>query len=294
MKKLLVCTALLLSMPVFNSIALDDGLLIEKIVALDWKTEAREYHLSGTSTSVTISQEEMLVVGEDAHKYFEITQGLPQQHNTSKSDAVVVRYSDNNSYSEVFYKFIETGFLKMDDWDEFIDKDALLETMKEINEDANKIRAEGYPKIYVSGWAQDPYLDRENAVAYWAVSLRTDTGKSGINAVGLKLGRRGVSAVRWVGDPELFTNAEYVLRRSLNAYQFDHGAKYADFVPGTDAVAAVGVGALAYKMITGKKIAKTVGLGLLALLAVFAKKLWFLIFVPFVFLFGWIKRKMSK
>jgi len=69
-----------------------------------------------------------------------------------------------------------------------------------------------------------------------------------------------------------------------NCYKYNEGSTYADFVPGTDTVAAVGAGALAYKLITGKTAAK-VSVELLALLAIFAKKLWFLVFVP-LFSFG--------
>ena len=56
-------------------------------------------------------------------------------------------------------------------------------------------------------------------------------------------------------------------------------------------MAAVGIGALAYKMITGKAAAK-VGTGLLAVLAIFAKKFWFLIFIPFIFLWNKVKTKI--
>jgi uncharacterized membrane-anchored protein len=54
-----------------------------------------------------------------------------------------------------------------------------------------------------------------------------------------------------------------------------------------DKVAAAGVGALVYKLATGKAIAKA---GALALIAIFAKKLWFLIFLPFI----WLWKKMTN
>jgi len=44
-------------------------------------------------------------------------------------------------------------------------------------------------------------------------------------------------------------------------------------------------------MITGKAAAK-VGTGLLAVLAIFAKKFWFLIFIPFIFLWNKVKTKI--
>ncbi len=286
MKNIFIYTTFLLSTFAFQVNALDSESTIEQIDALDWQIESGKYHLNGTDTSVTISHEEILARGEDAHKYAEISEG----HNQFKPDAIVVREEDEDgSYSVVHYQFIELGFLEMDDWDEFIDKDGILETLKENTEKQNKIRKTGYPKLYIDKWSQEPYLDKENAVVYWAISAHTDDGQPVINAVALKLGRRGCGKALWVGAPALFTDAEYVLRKALDAYEFDEGSRYSDFIPGTDKVATVGVGALVYKMITGKKTAKTVGLGLLALLAVFAKKLWFLFFIPLIFLFSWVK-----
>ncbi len=290
MKNIFIYTTFLLSTFAFQVNALNEELLIEQIDELDWQIEAGKYRLNGTDTSVTISHEEILARGADAHKYSEITEG----HNKNRPDAVVVRQENNDLFSDVYYEFIESGFLEMDDWDESIDKDEMMEIVKKDTEKLNKARKDDYPSIYVDGWSQEPYLDREQAVVYWAISLHADDGQPLVNAVALKLGRKGFGRVVWVGDPVLFTDAEYVLRRSLNTYEFDDGARYSDFVPGVDTIAAVGIGALVYKMITGKKATKTVGLGLLALLAVFAKKLWFLIFIPFIFLFGWVRNLFGR
>jgi hypothetical protein len=63
-----------------------------------------------------------------------------------------------------------------------------------------------------------------------------------------------------------------------------------------DTVAPIGIGALTYKLITGKtgsKASAAVGAGLLAMLAVFAKKAWFLIFIPFVFAWKWLKSLLT-
>ena len=66
---------------------------------------------------------------------------------------------------------------------------------------------------------------------------------------------------------------------------------YADFQPGVDTVAAVGVGALAYQMMTGNKTNKGVLAGALTVIAVFLKKAWFILFFPVIFLWRKFTRK---
>ena len=177
---------------------------------------------------------------------------------------------------------------KMDDWEEHINKDELLSEIKKSTETANKIKEKGYPSLYVDGWAQKPFIDKNNAIVYWAISAHSSNGGSIVNAKAMKLGRKGFAEIIWMGSSAQFTDAQTSLSPTLVAYQYDECSKYADFIPGTDTVAAVGAGALAYKLMTGKTAVKA-GAGLFALLAIFAKKLWFLIVLPFIFVWKWIK-----
>ena len=69
----------------------------------------------------------------------------------------------------------------------------------------------------------------------------------------------------------------------MKMVSFTEGNRYADFKPGIDKVAAVGIGGL----IAGKVIAKT---GLLVTLLLVFKKAWFLIFIRIV----WLKNKFTS
>lgn len=267
-----------------QAMALDENVIIEKIQSLDWQTEPGKYRLKGSNASVTTTSGEYLLKSNDARKYMRITEG----HDGFKPDVVVVRVEGPNHDTQVIYAHHEIGFVKMDDWEEHIDKDELLNEIRKNTQASNKIKEKGYPNIYVDGWAQEPFLDKRNAIVYWAISAHTSDGNSIVNAKAMKLGRKGFSEIVWLGTPAQFSDAQTSLSPALAAYQYDEGSKYADFVPGTDTVAAVGVGALAFKLITGKAAAKA-GAGILVLLAIFAKKLWFLIFLPFVFVWKRIK-----
>nr|VFK01774.1 MAG: Protein of unknown function (DUF2167) [Candidatus Kentron sp. LFY] len=274
----------LLAVIATQAIALDENAMIEKMRALDWQTSSGKYSLTGTGASVITSIEEYLIEGEQAHKYVHISEG----HGAFKPDAVVVRVQGPSLDTQVFYKFHEIGFIEMDDWAEHIDKDALITEIKSGAEEINRIKEkEGYPTLYVDDWVQEPYLDERNATVYWAISVHDSNGGSVVNAKAIKLGKKGFTEIVWMGTPAQFTDARASLSPALAAYQYDEGLKYADFVSGTDTVAAVGVGALAYKLITGK--AKKSSVGLLAFFAIFAKKLWFLIFIPFLFFWKRVK-----
>lgn len=264
--------------------AFDEQAMIDQIRTLDWQTEPNRYQLTGADASLTTNAEEYLLKEKDAHAYMRITEG----HDGFKPDAVVVRVQGPHKNTQVIYTYHEIGYVKMDDWEEHIDKDELLSEIKKSTEAANKIKAEGYSSLYVDGWAQEPYLDKENAIIYWAIMAHSSEGTSLVNAKAMRLGRKGFSEIVWMGVPEQFANAQASLAPALEAYQYNEGATYADFVPGKDAVAAVGAGALAYKLITGK-VATKAGAGILALLAIFAKKLWFLIFIPFIWIWRWFK-----
>ncbi len=276
--------ATLLAVVATQAAALDENAMIQKIQALDWQVEPGKYQLTGSNASVTTTSEEYLLKGTEAHKYMRISEG----HDGFKPDALIVRVDGPSQDTQVLFTYHDIGYVKMDDWEEHIDKDELLKEIQKSTEAANKIKEKGYPKLYVDGWAQEPYLDKANAIVYWAIAAHTSEGSSIVNAKAMKLGRKGFAEIVWMGNPNQFANAQQSLSPSLAAYQYDEGSKYADYVPGTDTVAAVGAGALAYKLITGKAAAKT-SAGLLALLAIFAKKLWFLIFVPFIFVWKWIK-----
>ncbi len=281
-----VAFLLILSVGLFSgkAYALDDGSLAEKIGALNWQKEPGNYELGDINASITISQNEWLVKGKDAHEYMYLMEG----HKGFQPDAVVFRIQGPNQDTQVDYTFQEIGYVKTDDWEQNIDKNELLEQIKESTKEANKLKGEGYPDLFVDGWVQEPYLDKKNAIIYWAISAHSSLGESIVNAKALKLGRKGYTEIIWVGSSDQFSNAETTLSPTLAAYQYKEGSTYADFMPGVDTVAAVGAGALVYKLITGKAAAK-VGAGLLAMIAIFAKKFWFILIAPVIFAWKWLK-----
>lgn len=269
-----------------KTFAQQDEATVNQMLELNWQSKGT-YQTNSGLASITTNSEEQLLQGKDAHKFLYLTEG----HDGFKPDIVVYRVSGSNQNTQINYTFREIGYLSTDDWDEHIEKNALLQEIKKNTESDNKIKKAGYPKLHVDGWAQEPLLDKTNSLVYWAISAHTDQGEKIINAKALKLARKGFTEITWAGHADLFTSADKSLDPALAAYQYNEGLTYADYKPSIDKLAPFGVGALAYKMITGKtgKASAAAGAGLLAMLAVFAKKLWFLIFIPFAFAWNWLK-----
>jgi uncharacterized membrane-anchored protein len=270
----------------FSAFSQDDEYLAQ-VQQLDWKGASDGYDIPSNDAKISVSENEYLVLGEDAHKFMLLTEG----HDGFKPDAVKLKIHTDESESTAIYQRNEIGFVKTDDWEENIDADDMMSEITQGTEEANNVRAEGHAKLYIDGWAQEPFLDKDNSIIYWAINGHTSDNRKFINAKALKLGRKGYTDVIWTGSPEQFTNAETVLEPVLASYTYSDGFQYDDFIPETDTVAAIGAGALVYKLATGKAAVKA---GFLVAAAIFAKKFWFVIFLPLAYGWKWSRKKCSK
>lgn len=261
--------------------------LSQKIQQLDWKQSAGVYDVASEDAQISLTDNEFMVLGDDANEYLYLSEG----HRGFIADAVKVMVHPEQGNTIAFYQRSEIGFLQTDDWEEHIDADEMLAELKAGTAETNKIREAGHPSLYIDQWVQPPFLDKTHAIIYWAIKGHTSENQSFINAKALKLGRKGYTEIVWSGSPEQFSDAETVLAPVIASYTYNDGFKYQDFVPGTDTVAAMGAGALVYKLATGKVAAKA---GFLAVALLFAKKFWFVLFLPFVY--GWkhIKARFTR
>ena len=157
---------------------------IDQIQSLNWQSYTGNYWLENGTAIITTSSEEWLVEGTDAHKFIYLSEG----YEALKPDAVVVRVEGPNQGTAVTYTFNDLGYIKTDDWEK-VDKNAILQEIKRNTKAGNKHREAGYPSVFVDGWIQEPYLDKESAIVYWAISVRDSEGGKFINARAIKLGR---------------------------------------------------------------------------------------------------------
>ncbi len=161
-----------------------------------------------------------------------------------------------------------------------IDYAALLTEMQGDTEAGNEERVKaGYDPVQLIGWATPPKYDSANKRLHWAKELKFGTSET--NTLNYKvrvLGREGVFIMNYIADMKSLPDISGSVDKVMAMVAFQEGKRYADFQPGVDTVAAVGIGGL----IAGKVLAKT---GLIAVALVFLKKFGFLLLLPVVWLF---------
>src|SRR5262245_6974732 len=145
----------------------------------------------------------------------------------------------------IIITFEEEGYVKDDDAEK-IDYADLLKEMKDGMASENEERQKsGFPAIQLVGSATPPHYDKAAKKLYWAKELKF--GGSPENTLNYNiriLGRRGVLVLNAVAGMGQLKDVEAATPEILGFVDFQPGHRYADYTPGTDKLAAYGIGAL--------------------------------------------------
>ncbi|MGB3147646.1 MAG: DUF2167 domain-containing protein [Paracoccaceae bacterium] len=238
--------------------------------------------LEGGLAELDLPEGFYFLAGKDAHYVLEDLWGNPDS-----SYVMGLIFPENITPFDAGSWAIEVFF---DDIGYVSDKDAagydyneLLTQMQADTAENNAYRKEnGYDEIELLGWAAQPRYDAEERKLYWAKRLKF-SGMQGetLNYNIRALGRKGVLVLNFIANMDELPLVEAAVPEVLRMVSFTDGNRYADFQPGVDTVAAVGIGGL----IAGKVLAKT---GLLVLILAFAKKFAVLLIVPVLGVFRWL------
>lgn len=172
---------------------------------------------------------------------------------------------------------------------ESTDYGELIEQLRGGEDELNQRRAQaGYPAQHLVGWAQTPAYDRRSHSVVWAQNIQfAGSPENSLNFDIRILGRRGVLSLNMVTVMSKLDETREAARRFAASAEFEQGARYADFQPGTDRVAEYGVAGLIAAGV-GATIAKKAGL--LAIILAFGKKAIVFILIGLGLLWGRIKR----
>lgn len=172
---------------------------------------------------------------------------------------------DQDSWA-VTIEYEEEGYVSDEDAGS-IDYIEMLKQMREDTRQESKERVkQGYEAIELVGWASPPYYDAESHKLHWAKEIKFGDMESNTLNYNIRiLGRKGVLLMNFIASMEQKPVIDSNLDTVLALADFDTGAKYNDFNPDIDKVAAYGIGAL----VAGKVLAKT---GLFAALLILLKK----------------------
>ena len=168
----------------------------------------------------------------------------------------------------------------------------VLKQLQDAQELANKeAQKSGYPSMQLVGWATAPTYDTNNKFMVWAKNIRIDDGgENSLNYDVRKLGRNGVLSVSMIARMSELEQVKAASIKLSQTLQFDTGARYADYVIG-DKKSELGLAGL---VAAGAGVAVAKKLGILGLLAAFAKKFFVLFAVAFAAVGNWLKKLFSK
>jgi uncharacterized membrane-anchored protein len=199
---------------------------------------------------------------------------------------------EDDSFYFITFQFDETGYVK-DDEKNKIDAKALLESLKEGTEEANKVRQErGWQILEIKGWQKEPYFDDTTKNLTW--SIQVQAGKDpAVNHSTRILGRRGTMSIDLVMDPKNYQATIPTFNNLLIGFSFTSGNKYSEFVKG-DKVAEYGLLAL----IAGGAGAAAMKYGIFGklwkVIALFFVKAWKLIALGIAAIGSWFKKIFGK
>jgi uncharacterized membrane-anchored protein len=191
---------------------------------------------------------------EGTRKLLELT----QNPTTGLEVATVAPVSEQENWFVIF-EFDPIGYVADDDQDA-LDAEEILGSIRAGTEAANEVRRErGWTEMNIVGWHEAPHYDARTNNLSWAIIGESADGRA-INRIVKLLGRRGVMTATLVAGPDELDHAIAATNGLLDGYRFQPGQTYAEYVPGTDKLAEIGLAAL----IVGGGAAALVKSGLLA------------------------------
>ena len=159
------------------------------------------------------------------------------------------------------------------------DKDAqtqdyakLLSDMQASEPEMNEqLAKEGRPTQHLVGWAQQPNYDPATHSVVWARNIHFDSStENTLNYDVRLLGRYGVLSLNMVTRMGKLEETRQAATSFARSAEFDRLARYADYQPGVDKKAEIGVAGL---VAAGLGLAAAKKLGFLAVILGFGKKI---------------------
>jgi uncharacterized membrane-anchored protein len=259
---------------------------LKEVRTMHW-SPASDFRLTASKSSLAKLPDFQLIAGVEARRFREMVDGK----SDPQTEVDALNLTTN---SELIYEWFPNGFVKSDDWRD-VDPDSFLAQLKERDAEANKIRVQnGIPTLDTTGWRQKPTLNQDTHTVSWGIEATDSNGGKVLNFVALKLGRYGFEKIIWIVDPKDLGDKNDLLL-GVNAHLFDNGARYSDYVAGTDRAAEYGIAGLVAGVI-GVKVLKAAGIG--AALVLIKKFALVLIILPLIYVWrkiaGLFKRKPSQ
>lgn len=262
MKKLLLVLLFLCFSPV--AFAKDE----QPAIKINWLTGPKLVTVASGLASINLPKDFLFADEKD-------TKNLMKYFGNRLSDQEIGSVFPNDESKQwfVIFDYDPMGYVK-DDEGKKIDGDKLLKQIKEATEESNKEKSkQGLGEIKIIGWQVAPHYDEKTHNLVWAI-LAESNGHKLLNYKTKVLGRYGVTSITLVSNLEELESIKPQLDKIVASYTYNKGKSYADYVPGKDKVAQIGLTAL----VAGGLGAAAVKTGILAKILLSLKGMfWFAI-----------------
>jgi len=207
-------------------------------VGFDWQFGPAVAQLGDGLAEIEIPDGYMALGREETQRLMEY---LENPVNGTEVGTIAPAEDDANWF--VVFEWDTIGYVADDDHED-IDAAALLASIREGTEAANEERAKrGWGTMEIVGWQEEPHYDEETQNLTWAVLGRSG-GYDNVNRIMKILGRRGVMTATLVSDTHILPVASVETDQMLVNFRFRPGNTYAEYIPGKDKLAEIGLAAL--------------------------------------------------
>jgi len=208
----------------------------EEVISLPWKYELKQYSLEQSNSTFNLPKGYSLLMGDFARHYDQIPQKSDEDPNT---EALIFNHKTG---VQLILNYYPDGYVSLKDWED-LDADVL---MQEISDNAKKINVaranNNMIPLKIGGWLQRPRLNRNNHSVSWVFEV-IDGEKTAVNAVTIKLGRKGYEKITWVSSYDNYLKSMDDMAFLVDQHTFNEGHRYADYSMG-DQMAALGIASL--------------------------------------------------
>ena len=227
----------------------------EEIINLPWEYELKEYEFEKSNSTFQLTEGFALLRGKAARRFDFLTQGM-------EDPATEALIYNPDTEVQLIFNFYPSGYVSLEDWEEL----SAEELMKEVSENTEKNNRQrnqqGFNGLNIGGWLQKPRLDPETNTVSWVFDV-IDGEERYVNAISIKLGRKGYEKITWVSTYDNYLKSMQLMASLVNRQKFNPGNRYSDYNLG-DKMAAFGIASLVAITAGGNKKTKA---GLAAFLA---------------------------
>ena len=226
----------------------------EQEVGFDWQFGPAVAQLGDGLAEVEIPDGYMALGREETQRLMEYL-----ENPVNGTEVGTIAPAEDDASWFIVFEWDDIGYVPDEDHED-IDAAGLLSSIREGTEAANEERAKrGWATMEIVGWQEEPHYDENTQNLTWAVLGRSG-GYDNVNRIMKLLGRRGVMTATLVSDLHILPVASVETDQLLADFRFQPGNTYAEYIPGTDKLAEIGLAAL----IVGGAGAALVQTGLLA------------------------------